>query len=111
MSTIRSEIDNSSLLMVLQNSPKPQLSILKGRPCGHAWLVCLSKCVHDDHEQEYCSGKDLVDDVSNCPNSLASQPSCDDSPLYRYQMSLTSLLVLLLVIIFSSMLVTTAAEF
>ena len=29
MSTIRSEIDNSSLVPVLQNGPKPQLSILK----------------------------------------------------------------------------------
>ena len=29
MGTIRSEMDNSSLLPVLQNGPKPQLSILK----------------------------------------------------------------------------------
>ena len=30
MSTIRSKIDNSSLMPVPQNGPKPQLSILKG---------------------------------------------------------------------------------
>ena len=30
---------------------------IRGRPCCHAWLVCLSKCLHGDHWQGYWCGK------------------------------------------------------
>ena len=33
---------------------------IRGRPCGHAWLVCLSHCLHGDHYQSSLSGKDLI---------------------------------------------------
>ena len=34
-------------------------SEIRGRPCHHPWLVCLSKCLRGDHWQGYWSGKSL----------------------------------------------------
>ena len=36
---------------------------IRGRPSGHAWLVCLSNCLHGDHKQEYWSGKDSINET------------------------------------------------
>ena len=43
MSTFKSEIDNSSLVQVLQNGPKPQQSILKDR---HDRFRCNLQYLH-----------------------------------------------------------------
>ena len=33
---------------------------IKGRPCRHAWLVCLSDCHRGDHKQGSLSRKDSI---------------------------------------------------